>query len=84
MIQRGGTDLSLADARGYTAMHEACASGNAPIVQQLLSAGAEVDPVTHAGETPLMVPFLLPCITASKIVLKSVAHYCDDAACMFR
>ena len=39
-------------ARGWTALHEAAQTGHAPVVEQLISAGAKVDAASSAGRGP--------------------------------
>ncbi len=53
LIQRGA-DLSLADYKGRTALHNASRGGLLPAMRLLLEHGAAVDARDHSGETPLM------------------------------
>ena len=39
-------------ARGWTALHEAAQKGHAPVVEQLISAGATVDATSNDGRGP--------------------------------
>ena len=39
-------------ARGWTALHEAAQKGHAPVVEQLISAGATVDAADEDGRGP--------------------------------
>ena len=54
MLKFPGLDLNAKDGeRGWTALHGAAQRGRADIVQLLLDAGAEVNPLDDSGCTPL-------------------------------
>ncbi|HET7564944.1 MAG TPA: ankyrin repeat domain-containing protein [Gemmatimonadaceae bacterium] len=51
-----GADVSLANDRGWTPLHQAAYSGQLELARRLLAAGARVDAVAHGeGGTPLVV-----------------------------
>ena len=43
----------MTTSRGYSALHEACQSGNTACVQLLLKAGCDVNLTDQCGQTPL-------------------------------
>jgi len=48
-------DLELADRRGWTALHHACAQEHPAVAQMLLEAGADANARDTSGWTPLML-----------------------------
>jgi ankyrin repeat protein len=53
LIADEDTDLNVADPDGFTPLHFAAKAWSVEVARLLLEAGAEVDPVTNRGETPL-------------------------------
>lgn len=49
----GDVDVDAVDARGWTSLHEACASGSTAVVAQLLDAGADIERPLPSGDRPL-------------------------------
>jgi uncharacterized protein len=47
-----GADVNMAQARGYTPLHQAAAAGRADLAQILIAAGADTSCVCHQGKTP--------------------------------
>jgi uncharacterized protein len=47
-----GADVNMAQAGGYTPLHQAAANGRADLVQILLGAGADRAMLCHQGKTP--------------------------------
>lgn len=54
-VPPAGVDLDRAiDEKGHTAMHWAAAMGDLAVVKDLIGRGANINAVSHNGETPLM------------------------------
>jgi uncharacterized protein len=47
-----GADVNMAQAGGYTPLHQAAAAGRADLAQILIAAGADTSCVCHQGKTP--------------------------------
>jgi ankyrin repeat protein len=47
-----GADVNMAQAGGYTPLHQAAAAGRADLAQILIDAGADTSCVCHQGKTP--------------------------------
>jgi uncharacterized protein len=47
-----GADVNMAQAGGYTPLHQAAAAGRADLAQMLIAAGADTSCVCHQGKTP--------------------------------
>jgi uncharacterized protein len=47
-----GADVNMAQAGGYTPLHQAAAAGRADLARILLDAGADTSCVCHQGKTP--------------------------------
>jgi ankyrin repeat protein len=52
-LLKKGAEVNALSKRGDTALHGACAGGNADIVKKLLRRGAEVNVADESGDTPL-------------------------------
>ncbi|UII26827.1 ankyrin repeat domain-containing protein [Fulvivirga maritima] len=52
-----GVEVNSVDVYGYTPLHYAARVKSVPVIQCLLQAGADVDPVSEDGETPLRLTF---------------------------
>jgi ankyrin repeat protein len=47
-----GADVNMAQAGGYTPLHQAAAAGRADLTRILLEAGADPATLCHQGKTP--------------------------------
>ncbi len=52
LLVEQGADVNMAQAGGYTPLHQAAANGRADLVQMLLDAGADRAMLCHQGKTP--------------------------------
>ncbi|KAM0514508.1 hypothetical protein ACHAPE_006803 [Trichoderma viride] len=52
-ILESGSSINSSDMRGWTPLHYACQTGNAPMAQLLLEFGASVDMPSHGGTAPI-------------------------------
>ena len=51
MIEELGTDLNMPDAWGYTPLHYAAVRGDNPLIEYLVSKGADVNAITRLGQS---------------------------------
>ena len=54
-LRRLGASYEVEDTSGSTALHWACLSKNAQLVDWMLQDGADVSATNHLGRTPLML-----------------------------
>jgi hypothetical protein len=71
LVERGASP-NIADASGWTAMHQAASRGNAGIWQALLSAGGNPDARDTRGRTPLEVARAKTFVRTAKAALQSL------------
>lgn len=71
-----GLDVNARDARGYAPLHLAARAQRADVIHLLLASGAEVDPVTLAGETPLRLALQSRAVRAD-VVEALLSHGAD-------
>ena len=62
--------LSLQDAGGWVALHEACEGGHLECAKALLGAGADINKQTNDGGTPLMMAAFCDNIEVVRELLK--------------
>jgi len=51
LVETQGADVNLANSWGYTPLHYAAARGDIPMIDYLISKGANVNPVSRLGQT---------------------------------
>lgn len=54
-LLRGGTDINLKDANGFTALMHAAANNHSAVVTELVKRGANIEAINESGETPLLL-----------------------------
>ncbi|XP_065827864.1 protein phosphatase 1 regulatory subunit 12A-like [Oscarella lobularis] len=55
LVEKGGADLHIADADGWTALHNASAIGSVDVARYLIRQGAKVSVLNKKGQFPLEV-----------------------------
>ena len=69
-----GTDLSLTDKFGRTALHFAWSEGTNPdLIEKLIKLGADVNAQSIGGETPLMKAICFDHVAIVKVLLDNEA-----------
>lgn len=69
-ILESGSSIDNSDMRGWTPLHYACQTGNAPLAQLLLEFGASVDMPSHGGTAPIHLASRGDCFKTIKLLVE--------------
>ena len=68
-----GMPLHVADALGYTALHDASSANKTDVIKRLLQAGADVDIKSNTWNSPLMQATTSGSVEAARLLLENGA-----------